>query len=55
MQIRVNKNRTEFLFLSVSYVTLTRSVAPSATVLQLNVFLLQMQFVNLHIFSVSRI
>jgi hypothetical protein len=34
---------------------LTRSVAPSATALQLDVFLLEMQFVNLQIFLVSRI
>jgi hypothetical protein len=34
-----------FVFPLGTYVTLTRSVAPSATVLQQDVFLLQMQFV----------
>jgi hypothetical protein len=36
-------------------VTLTRSVAPSATALQQDMYLLQMQFVNLQIFLVSHI
>jgi hypothetical protein len=33
-----------------TYATLPRSVAPSATVLELDVFLLQMQLLNLQIF-----
>jgi hypothetical protein len=42
--------QSAFVFLLGTYVTLPRSVAPSATVLQLEVFLLDMQFVNILIF-----
>jgi hypothetical protein len=43
----------EFLSLLGTYVTWQRSVAPSASALQIDGFLLQMQFVNLHIFRNS--
>jgi hypothetical protein len=39
-----------FGFLLGTYVTLAISVAPSATALQQDVYLLQLQFVNLQIF-----
>jgi hypothetical protein len=42
-----------FVFLLGTYVTLPSSVVPSATALQLDVFLLQMQFVNLQILLVK--
>jgi hypothetical protein len=47
--------QSAFVFLLGTYVTLPRSVAPSATALQQDVYLLQMQFVNLQIFLVSRV
>jgi hypothetical protein len=53
----VSWKQSAFVFLlgTYSYLTLPRSLAPSATALQLDVFLLQMPFVNLQIFLVSRI
>jgi hypothetical protein len=47
--------QSAFVFLqwTYSYVTLPRSVAPSATVLQLDAYLLQIKFVNLQLFLVS--
>jgi hypothetical protein len=45
--------QSAFVFLLGTYVTLPRSVAPSATALQLDVFLLQMQFVNVQIFLIT--
>jgi hypothetical protein len=47
--------QSPFVFPLGTYVTLPRSVAPSATALQQDVFLLQMQFLNLQIFIVSRV
>jgi hypothetical protein len=44
-----------FVFPLGTYVTLPRSVAPSATALQQDVHLLQMQFVNLQISLVSHV
>jgi hypothetical protein len=44
-----------FLLGTYTYVILPRSVAPAATTLQQDVYLLQMEFVNLRIFLVSRV
>jgi hypothetical protein len=47
--------QSAFLFLLEIYVTLTHSAAPLATVLQPDVFLLRLHFVNPQIFLVSYI
>jgi hypothetical protein len=47
--------QSAFVFLLGTYVTLPLSVAPSATALQQDVYVLQMQFVNLQIFLVRRV
>jgi hypothetical protein len=43
----LSSKQSAFVFLLGTYVILTRSVIPSATGLQLDMFLLQMQFTNL--------
>jgi hypothetical protein len=47
--------QSAFVFLLAINVILRRSIAPSATALQQDVYLLQMQFLNLQIFLVSRV
>jgi hypothetical protein len=47
---RLSWKLSEFLFPLGTYVISPRSVAPSATALQQDLYLLQMQFVNLQIF-----
>jgi hypothetical protein len=45
----------EYVFLLGTYVTLPRSVAPSSTAFQLDVFLLQAKFVNVQIFLITHV
>jgi hypothetical protein len=47
--------QSAFVFPLGTYVTLPRSVAPSATALQQDMYLLQMQFVNLQIVLLSHV
>jgi hypothetical protein len=51
----LSSKQPAFVSLSGTYVTWPRPIGPAAGVLQLDVFLLQMQFVNVQIFVVINV